>query len=98
MKIPPILTSIVGEVKQSGIVASVFNFFQGRATFFAIVFSGVGIWLAVYGKLDANYSMFVGAIQSMVLAHSWKEDIHEQRMAMMEKRGGADLECPKQQL
>jgi hypothetical protein len=38
----------------------------------------VGIKLALIGKLDANYALFVGAIQSLLVLHSWKEDIAEQ--------------------
>jgi len=83
MKIP----SIVQNIKQSGVVASLFNFFQGRATAFAILFSVVGIRLAFMGKLDSNYAMFVTAIQGLIFCHSCKEDWHEQRMAELEKKG-----------
>lgn len=78
------LRNTVQEVQQSGVVASIFNFFQGRATAFALVFSGVGIALAFRGKLDSNYALFVTAIQTLVVAHSFKEDINEQRIARME--------------
>jgi hypothetical protein len=61
-------------VGSSGITASFFNFFQGRATTFAIVFTVVGIILAFRGKLDGNYSLFVAAVQGLVFAHSCKED------------------------
>ncbi|HZS43340.1 MAG TPA: hypothetical protein VFA52_03955 [Candidatus Paceibacterota bacterium] len=60
------------------LVAPIFNLFSGRCTFFAIVFTVVGIKLALIGKLDANYALFVGAIQSLLVLHSWKEDIAEQ--------------------
>lgn len=76
------------DVEASGFTASFFNFFQGRATTFAIVFTVVGIVLAFKGKLDANYALFVTAIQGLVFAHSCKEDWHEQRMATIAQRGG----------
>jgi hypothetical protein len=80
---------IIEELKQSGFTAAFFSFFQGRATTFAIAFSVVGLWLAVHGKLDANYSLFVTAIQGLIFAHSCKEDWHEQRMAGL-RQGDAD--------
>ena len=73
------------EVQNSGIVAAIFNFFQGRATLFAIVFTVCGIILAFRGKLDYNYSALVVAIQGLVFAHSCKEDWHQQRMAQIQQ-------------
>lgn len=78
------ITSILKNIQQSGLVASIFNFFQGRATAFAILFAGVGIRLAFMGKLDANYALFVTAIQGLIFAHSCKEDWHEQKMAELD--------------
>jgi len=76
------------EVQQSGIIAAFFNFFQGRATAFAIAFAVVGVILAFKGKLDANYSLFVTAIQGLVFAHSCKEDWHTQRMTALQQNNG----------
>lgn len=84
MKIKNILKKVEGEVQESGVVASLFNFFQGRATAFAILFSAVGICLAFMGKLDANFALFVAAIQALVFAHSWKEDVRDQKEAEMD--------------
>ena len=83
MKIPKMVVTLETNITQSGITAAFFNFFQGRATTFAIVFAIVGIWLACHGKLDANYSLFVTAIQGLIFAHSCKEDWHDQRMASL---------------
>jgi hypothetical protein len=58
-----------------------FNFGCGRATTFAIVFTVTGIILAFKGKLDANYSLFVGAVQTLVFAHSVKEDWNQQKQS-----------------
>jgi hypothetical protein len=79
MKNPEFIQSI----KQSGVVAAVFNVFQGRFTTFAILFTVVGIRLAFMGKLDANYALFIAAIQSLIAVHSFKEDWHEQRMEQL---------------
>lgn len=59
----------------------VFNFFGGRATTFAIVFTLAGITLAFKGHLDASFVAFVGAIQGLVFAHSWKEDVMDKKEA-----------------
>ena len=65
--------------KDLGITASVFSFFQGRATFFALLFSGVG----VYGFLKhydlTSYAIFCGAIFTGVVGHSLKEDYFQLR-------------------
>jgi len=57
------------EVAQSefGFVASLFQFFQGRATTFAIVFAICGLILAFRGKLTADYALLVTAIQGWSL-------------------------------
>jgi hypothetical protein len=55
-------------------IAPLFNFLLGRATTFAIVFTTAGIALAFMGKLDANYVALVAAIQTLIFAHSVKED------------------------
>src|SRR5208337_1579815 len=86
MKMPDLIATVKVGVQQSGLTASFFNFFQGRATFFAIVFTVCGIILAFRGKLDANYSLFVTAVQGLIFAHSCKEDWHEQRMAVLAQR------------
>ena len=74
------LREVVSSIQQSKVVDSLFNWFQGRSTAFAIVFTIVGIRLAFTGRLTADYSLFVTAIQGLVFAHSCKEDWHEQKM------------------
>jgi len=92
MKIPGFVSDRFDQVSQYGLVASIFNFFQGRATAFAILFSVVGIKLAFMGKLDANYALFVTAIQGLIFAHSCKEDWHKQRMAELEKEKDENIQ------
>src|ERR1035438_6290282 len=86
MNIPSVFKKVVGNLQQTGAVAAFFNFFQGRATAFAILFSGVGIRLAFMGKLDGNYALFVTAIQGLIFCHSCKEDWHEQKMEEMRQK------------
>lgn len=71
-----------------GPIAALFDFFQGRTTFFAIVFATDGIALsltAVYGIVHgkdisqiagiiAALAAFMGSLQALLFAHSCKED------------------------
>jgi hypothetical protein len=84
------LTRIIGTLKSQAVLLSLqpfFNLFCGRATFFALVFTGAGIALAFRGKLTADFVGMITAIQALILAHSWKEDIHDQQMARLEREG-----------
>jgi hypothetical protein len=66
-------------------ISTLFNFFCGRATTFAIAFAIAGTVLAFTGHLDTNYVALITAIQGLVFAHSWKEDIMEWKNARAEK-------------
>lgn len=89
------LRDAISSIQQSGVAASFFNFFQGRTTAFAIVFTIVGIRLAFTHRLTADYSLFVGAIQSLVTLHSWKEDVNAQKMeALRQTDEGKHPPCP----
>lgn len=79
MKIPDKVVKAFQTVTKSGAIAPVFNMFQGRCTFFAIVFTIVGILGWLKGKDLTSYALFVTAIQGLLVLHSWKEDIAEQR-------------------
>jgi hypothetical protein len=61
-----------------------FNIFQGRCTFAAICFSTAGVYGWLHGKDLTSFALFVTAVQGLLVAHSLKEDIHEQRMAVLE--------------
>lgn len=61
-------------ISQFGLIGSLFGFLQGRATAFAITFTACGIILAFRGKLTGDYVALVGAIQTLVIGHSLKED------------------------
>lgn len=56
-------------------ITTLFNIFKGRCTFFAIVFSIIGCfgWL-VLGRDLTSFALFAGAIQSLLVIHSAKED------------------------
>jgi hypothetical protein len=59
---------------QYGPIAALFTVFQGRCTFFAIVFTVAGIWGFVHHYDLTSYALFVGAIFTGLVAHSTKED------------------------
>lgn len=58
-------------------LSKLFRWLQGRHTGFAIYFTLMGTTLSWFHKLDINFIMLIGAIQSFVLAHSAKEDYFE---------------------
>jgi hypothetical protein len=64
----------VATYKGLGITASMFSFFQGRSTFFALFFTAVGTILAFEGKLTVAFVSLIGAIQTLIVVHSYKED------------------------
>jgi hypothetical protein len=71
-----------------GPIAAMFDFFQGRTTFFAIIFAIDGIclsiaaiWGIVHGKdvssiagIIGALAAFMGSLQALLFAHSVKED------------------------
>jgi hypothetical protein len=64
----------------SGASASAFfGIFQGRCTFFATCFTIVGIYGWLHGRDLTSYALFVTSIQGLLVLHSWKEDVMEQR-------------------
>jgi hypothetical protein len=71
-------------VLQGAVLSSLFNIFMGRCTFFAVVFSAVGIIGWLHGRDLASYSLFVGSIQALLVVHSWKEDIRDRNDAKRE--------------
>jgi hypothetical protein len=79
VKIPDKAIKVFQTVTQSGAISPLFNMFQGRCTFFAICFTIVGIAGWLRGKDLTSYSLFVTAIQGLLVLHSWKEDVAEQR-------------------
>lgn len=68
------ISTAVSVYQGLGLTASFFSFFQGRCTFFAILFSVCGL-IGFFKHYDlTSYALFVGAIQAMIVAHSAKED------------------------
>ena len=55
-------------------MTSLYNWFGGTCRFFAAVFVAAGIALAFKGKLTADYVALVTAVQTLIVAHSVKED------------------------
>ena len=84
MEIPAIAKKALMTAQQSSIVAPLFNLFMGRCTFFAIVFTVCGLIGFFRGKDLTSYSLFVGSIQALLVLHSWKSDIADQRAAQQQ--------------
>jgi hypothetical protein len=63
-----------------GPIASIFRFFNGRTTFFAIVFSIVGCygWLVKARDLT-SFALFAGAIQALLTVKSGLQDYHDRQ-------------------
>jgi hypothetical protein len=80
-KIKTDVARVVATYKSLGLTASFFNFFQGRATTFAIAFTIVGV-VGFFRHYDlTSYALMVTAIQGFVFAHSCKEDWNNQKMS-----------------
>jgi hypothetical protein len=75
MKIPDKASKVIDKVVNGGFASKLFGMFMGRFTFFACVYSVVGLygWLMKNRDLT-SFALFVGAIQALLLAHSYKED------------------------
>ena len=71
--------SATNAYKGLGLTASVFTFFQGRATAFAIVFTAVGIYGFLRHYDLTSFAAFVAAIFTGVVGHSIKEDYFQLR-------------------
>jgi hypothetical protein len=80
MKIPDWAAKKLQSALQGNAAVAFFRLFMGRCTFFAIAFSAVGCygWL-VKGRDLTSFAMFAGAIQGLLLAHSYKEDVAAQK-------------------
>ena len=76
MKIPDWAAKRVQSALSGNAAVGFFKLFMGRCTFFAIAFSVVGCygWLVKARDLT-SFAMFAGAIQGLLLAHSYKEDV-----------------------
>jgi hypothetical protein len=76
---------VAQKVMQGGAVRSFFGFWNGRCTFFACAFSVVGVygWLVLNRDLT-SFALFAGAIQALLVAHSWKEDVAAQNQAQQQ--------------
>ena len=73
-----------------GVVASIFSWFQGRATTFAIVFTICGL-IGFFKHYDlTSYSLFVGAIFTGVVGHSLKEDYFEMKHRQSLQQGSQE--------
>jgi hypothetical protein len=88
MKIPAKAKSIIQSILAGGVASTIFNLFMGRCTTAAIIFSIIGIYGWFKGHDIAAFATFIGSIQALLVLHSWKEDVHERKMAELELRKG----------
>lgn len=86
MRLSPRIVAMTQQAMTGGVVSKFFSFFMGRCTFFAIVYSVVGIygWL-IKGRDLTSFALFMGAAQSLLVLHSWKQDVAEQRAIRNQK-------------
>jgi hypothetical protein len=77
------------ELTTGGVVAKFFNIFQGRCTFAAICFSVVGVYGWLHGRDLTTFTLFVTAVQGILVLHSWKEDVAEQRQIQFQTKEGS---------
>jgi hypothetical protein len=86
VKIPDKISKAFQSAVSGNYAAAFFRLWMGRCTFFAIAFSVVGMygWLHLNRDLT-SFSLFAGAIQALLLAHSYKEDIAEQNQAQQQQ-------------
>jgi hypothetical protein len=73
------LQAMVQQLTTGNVASTFFNMFQGRCTFAAICFSTTGVYGWLHGKDLTSYALFVTAVQGLLVIHSWKEDVAEQR-------------------
>jgi hypothetical protein len=80
MKIPEKVAKLFQSAINGNVAAKFFGLWMGRCTFFSIVFSVVGLygWLRLNRDLT-SFALFAGAIQALLLAHSYKQDVASQK-------------------
>jgi hypothetical protein len=80
MQIPDKAAKAFQSAISGNYAAAFFRLWMGRCTFFAIAFSVVGLygWLVLNRDLT-SFALFAGAIQALLLAHSYKEDVAQQQ-------------------
>ena len=76
MKIPDKASKLFQSAINGNFASKFFGLWMGRCTFFALVFSTVGLygWLHLNRDLT-SFALFAGAIQALLLAHSYKQDV-----------------------
>ncbi len=80
------VSAIAGSLVSGNVASTFFNIFQGRCTFAAICFSVTGIYGWLHGRDLTSFALYVTAIQGLLVLHSWKEDVAEQRQVRQERR------------
>jgi uncharacterized membrane protein YedE/YeeE len=81
------LQTVVQQLMTGDVASTFFNVFQGRCTFAAICFSIAGVYGWLHGRDLTSFALFVTAVQGLLVLHSWKEDVAEQRDVRHDKEG-----------
>ena len=71
----------------------IFDWFQGRHTFFAAIELTIGTVLAWCHRLDMNFVALCGTVQSLILAHSVKEDYFKKKDYEVEETVEKEEKC-----
>jgi hypothetical protein len=61
---------------------------QGKSTTFFVAFFVMGNLFHFIGKLDSTFITFMTALLGFVVGHSFKDDKHEQNMAVINGGNG----------
>lgn len=73
------LLGVFQSITSGSTASTFFNIFQGRCTFAAICFSTAGVYGWLHGRDLTSFALFVTAVQGLLVLHSWKEDVVEQK-------------------
>ena len=91
----PLETKLVAagqKLISGGVATAFFNIFQGRCTLAAICFSVVGVYGWLHGKDLTSFAAFVTVVQGLLVIHSWKEDVAEQRQVQRNLKESGTLQ------
>jgi hypothetical protein len=80
--------SLVQSLTSGNAATAFFGIFQGRCTLAAICFSVVGVYGWLHGKDLTSFAAFVTVVQGLLVVHSWKEDVAEQRQVQHSNEKG----------
>lgn len=87
------IEELIADLTNGKTAAAFFGIFQGRCTFAAICFAAFGVYGWLHGHDLTSYAAFVTAIQGLLILHSWKEDVAEQKQIESQKIATTCMLC-----